>query len=466
MFSEKESKGDAGERLAASISGDRDQRLRLNPLLVWFPFDSDDSRQQFVCEVPIGKPATVRRFTVTSQLIALLETFRQGCTISAAAAALYRGAPQEVQRLERLVRGVLLPRGFLVPADVPNAWEHYEVRNDRNRYLQLRVPVFPARIVTPIARMLAAAYEPAVALPALIIIFVVHLFSYIVALPTASLEAATVAHQNGGSLFLLLVLAGLVHEFGHADAAFRFGCRKLEIGVGQYLHFTVFYTDLSEIWRLPRKQRMIVDLGGIYFQCLFASAWMLVFYLSNPQQSLAFLLVNDAAIFAAMNPFFRLDGYWVVTDLTGLANLRARSGDLLKRIWNPRNQETSGQLAPWPLSYRATVALTVYSLLLTGFVIYMVCVVLTNVGPALVHSYPETVGRFAKALTDPLRIGPMASAAFAVFWKSCVIYVICRFLFSVLRGLLVPVRDRFERLDLALGRAGTQRSSLRQEHVP
>ena len=46
------------------------------------------------------------------------------------------------------------------------------------------------------------------------------------------------------------------------------------MGVGLYLFRPVFYTDLSNAWKLNRKKRIVTDLGGIYFQVI-----MIFFYL-------------------------------------------------------------------------------------------------------------------------------------------------------------------------------------------
>ena len=36
-----------------------------------------------------------------------------------------------------------------------------------------------------------------------------------------------------------------------------------------YITFPVFYTDVTDVWCLTRRQRVIVNLGGVYFQLIF-----------------------------------------------------------------------------------------------------------------------------------------------------------------------------------------------------
>jgi putative peptide zinc metalloprotease protein len=74
-------------------------------------------------------------------------------------------------------------------------------------------------------------------------------------------------------LLCLLVLYGcsILHEFGHAAAGKRFGATPGDIGFGFYFIAPVFFSDLSDVWKLPPKERIIVNLGGIYFELIVAS---------------------------------------------------------------------------------------------------------------------------------------------------------------------------------------------------
>jgi putative peptide zinc metalloprotease protein len=162
------------------------------------------------------------------------------------------------------------------------------------------------------------------------------------------------------ALFYLALLACFVmHELGHAAAARRFGARPAEIGIGLYLVFLVLFCNVTSTWRLPRAQRIAVNLGGVYFQLL-ATALLVPVALYVRSDVLDLLIAtNLLAIAGNLNPFFRFDGYWVYADLFRLPNLREQSRALMLnvvaravcRVW---------QVAP-PAPLRASLALRVYS---------------------------------------------------------------------------------------------------------
>jgi putative peptide zinc metalloprotease protein len=74
---------------------------------------------------------------------------------------------------------------------------------------------------------------------------------------------------------LLLIALGLTaaaagfHELGHAAALRYGGGRPKGMGVGLYLVYPAFYTDVSDNYRLGRWARVRTDLGGVYFHLVF-----------------------------------------------------------------------------------------------------------------------------------------------------------------------------------------------------
>ena len=78
----------------------------------------------------------------------------------------------------------------------------------------------------------------------------------------------------------LTLLSAAFHEIGHAAACRYGGARPGRMGVGLYLVWPAFYTDVTDSYRLGRGGRLRVDLGGLYFNAIFAVAtlgvWTLV----------------------------------------------------------------------------------------------------------------------------------------------------------------------------------------------
>jgi putative peptide zinc metalloprotease protein len=133
---------------------------------------------------------------------------------------------------------------------------------------------------------------------------------------------------------IALIGAGLIfHELGHAAAAYKYGCRKVEIGVGWYIYFIVFYAELSEAWRLRPEKRLIIDCAGGYFQSIFGAVLWLAFLYTEQ-----FVFMSAAALLALyslfnLNPFFRMDGYWIASDLMKITNLRTTAFGVIKKLF-------------------------------------------------------------------------------------------------------------------------------------
>jgi len=141
-----------------------------------------------------------------------------------------------------------------------------------------------------------------------------------------------------GAVYLLcaLVVSKTVHEFGHAYCCKRFGLNVPTMGIMWMFIFGFLYTDTTESWKLSsRKKRVAIGSAGVLAELQLAVIatffWGVLpdgvvrytfFYLATAAW-ITTLLVN-------LSPFLRWDGYWVLSDLVGIKNLRERSGKLCK----------------------------------------------------------------------------------------------------------------------------------------
>jgi hypothetical protein len=83
------------------------------------------------------------------------------------------------------------------------------------------------------------------------------------------------------------------------------------------------------VWRLQRRQRLVVDLGGVYFQSMSIVVCALWAWATANPTVLWVVLAMDFAMLMNLNPLFKLDGYWAVSDATGIPNLHHRVGEQL-----------------------------------------------------------------------------------------------------------------------------------------
>lgn len=129
-------------------------------------------------------------------------------------------------------------------------------------------------------------------------------------------------------LYLIVVLSMFIHELGHASAARFTNVEHNDIGIGLYLIFIVFYTDVTYAWLLKRKERMLINLGGVYFQLLLVVLFMLAYEIWHSNLVLCAILINLFGVLTSLNPFLKFDGYWVITDLLGVHNLHKKLREL------------------------------------------------------------------------------------------------------------------------------------------
>ena len=139
----------------------------------------------------------------------------------------------------------------------------------------------------------------------------------------------------------ILIVSGCFHEFGHASALQYGGGQVRGMGVGFYLLFPAFYADITDSYRLGRWARMRADVGGFYFHLIFTLG-LIVLYLISGQTFLLFavVLINLNIIFQCL-PFVRMDGYWVLADVTGIPDFFSQMGPFLASMLPLRGKKGS-----------------------------------------------------------------------------------------------------------------------------
>jgi putative peptide zinc metalloprotease protein len=156
------------------------------------------------------------------------------------------------------------------------------------------------------------------------------------------------------------VVSAAFHETGHAAATRYGGARPGAMGVGLYLVWPAFYTDLTDAYRLGRAGRLRADLGGVYFNTIFMLVTAGAYFVTGHEALLLLIPLQHLEIVHQLLPFLRLDGYYIVSDLTGVPDMLSRIKPTLKSLVpglapDPRAQ----QLKPW-----ARGVVTIYLVLL------------------------------------------------------------------------------------------------------
>ncbi|MEZ6234129.1 MAG: hypothetical protein R3B68_08060 [Phycisphaerales bacterium] len=229
---------------------------------------------------------------------------------------------------------------------------------------------------------------------------------------------------------LFLVLRA-VHEFGHAMACRALGGRCTEIGLLMIaVVLPLPYCDASSAWRFPEVwRRVVVSAGGVLAESVFAAIAAII-WARTEAGTLAHALSYNTVIASGiatlvfnLNPLLRYDGYYILSDITGIPNLAQRSRDMAKHLLERYAFGVRGIDPPHTRGRGERAILLVYSLLsmpyrvlVMGMIVWVllttvpwVGVPLAIVGGFIVLVLPLAVG-VSYLLTSPRLMGRRARA--------------------------------------------------------
>ncbi|HEY0082556.1 MAG TPA: hypothetical protein VGB61_07190, partial [Pyrinomonadaceae bacterium] len=181
--------------------------------------------------------------------------------------------------------------------------------------------------------------------------------------------------------YLALIAGTFFHELGHATACKRYDCEHGDIGFGLYFIFPALYTDVTKAWRLPPRKRAVIDISGVYFQCILIAALALHVLITQSVFSLRLIWITQLTMVFTLNPVFKMDGYWLLSDLGGLTNLHRQMAETLKRAFRAMFGQPIDQ--PWLITGKRLKLLYLY--------IGLVFVYCAYIGTVLYHSVRVTM---------------------------------------------------------------------------
>ncbi|HEX8068725.1 MAG TPA: hypothetical protein VF546_02160 [Pyrinomonadaceae bacterium] len=191
--------------------------------------------------------------------------------------------------------------------------------------------------------------------------------------------------------YLAIVATTFFHELGHAAACRRYDCPHGKIGFGLYFIYPAFYTDVTKAWRLSPRERAVIDLGGVYFQAILFSVLTVYVLYSRSRFALHLLWAMNFMMLFTLNPIFKMDGYWLLSDLSGLTNLHQQMGDELMRVGRKLLRRPGGE--PAPVRGARRKLLYAYSALVVLYYSYIIHI-LSQSFHWVVKYYPQRVGYF------------------------------------------------------------------------
>lgn len=301
--------------------------------------------------------------------------------------------------IEHLVTKKLRPLGLVRAAD---GSEPRLRKSSPLLGLQLRHAVTDPRRTRQITRPFAGLFRP---FPVLAFLGA---FLYVCWWLFFEKGLASAAHEAFYQPGLLLVVFGVTvlsagfHEFGHAAAARYGGSTPGTMGMGFYLFWPAFYTDVTDSYRLGRGGRIRTDLGGLYFNAVVAVITVVVSFATGYDALLLVVATQILQMTRQLLPTIRFDGYHLLADLTGVPDLYHHIKPTLKGMlpWRWRRRDTRA-LKPWAQAIITLWCLTVVPLMVV--VLTMMVVTL----PRLLATAWASAGEQWARLTDGLDAGDL-----------------------------------------------------------
>ena len=160
-------------------------------------------------------------------------------------------------------------------------------------------------------------------------------------------------------LLLAAALAGakVLHEFGHGLACKRFGGECHEMGVMLLVFTPCLYCNVTDSWMLPSKwRRAAIAAAGMYVELALAAGATFLWWFSNPgivnSLSLNTMFICSVSTLAFnANPLLRYDGYYILSDLLEIHNLRQKADAVIRRAvtrWTLTSGSSSSGLSSQP----------------------------------------------------------------------------------------------------------------------
>ena len=145
------------------------------------------------------------------------------------------------------------------------------------------------------------------------------------------------AAQNWLLIAGVLGATKVLHEFGHGMSCKHFGGECHEMGVMFLVLTPCLYCNVSDSWMLPNRwHRAAIGAAGMYVEVVLASIATFIWWFSEPGflnyvcLNVMFVSSVSTILFNA-NPLLRYDGYYILSDILEIPNLRQKASTILNR---------------------------------------------------------------------------------------------------------------------------------------
>ena len=347
------------------------------------------------------------------QLTRLLYLVAQKCDGNRDEAAIADAVSEEFGRgvsadnVRTLVEEKLRPLGVLAAADGSSPKLK---KPDPLLALKFRKAIIPERASMRVASLFKPLFFPPVVLAALVGLVVFDAWLFLSHGVAQAFRQSAETPAIVVPVMVLVVLAAGWHEFGHAAGCAYGGARPGAMGAGIYLVYPAFYTDVTDSYRLGRAGRLRTDLAGVYFNCLFILGIAGLYALTGWEALILIIVVSHIDAARQLLPFLRLDGYYIVADLTGVPDLFSRLKPILVSSLPWRKPDPKVQ----DLKLWARIVVTVWVLLVIPLLLLQLLLLLLH-APRIFATAWTSLGEKTDALGRAFGEGDPVGVASGIF---------------------------------------------------
>lgn len=152
--------------------------------------------------------------------------------------------------------------------------------------------------------------------------------------PTKGSGIAVNLHFTGWSLVFILAflfINTLLHEFAHAITCVKYGGSVKKMGILLFYFIPCFYCDVTDVYSIQdRKKRAVVAASGLLTNLFIGSVMLIVsivmIYFGRVNVLLFYMAISTISVsIYNLIPFVKLDGYWLLSALSGMDNMMDKS---------------------------------------------------------------------------------------------------------------------------------------------
>ncbi len=206
--------------------------------------------------------------------------------------------------------------------------------NEKPNYLKLSFILINKNKVEKLTKYLKYLFIPRVTFGLFTLILILLSLSFYTL--NNQIFHSTLSRHEWLIFFILSFIGVTFHELGHASASAYFGAQHGGIGGGFYIFMPVYFADVTDIWKLSKSERIIVNLAGIYFELIYVIFLILIGFVLNFKLLIVLSCIFSISILHNLNPFIRSDGYWIISDVIEKPNMMAHGLIRIKLLFKSK----------------------------------------------------------------------------------------------------------------------------------